>query len=112
MPALIAWMSSPSPGTVITTVVCAAFMTSISSCPTPTVSMRMRSKPIASSTSATSKVERDSPPSWPRVASERMKTPGSSACCCMRMRSPRMAPPVNGEVGSTATTPTLSPALR
>ena len=46
------------------------------------------------------------PPRWPRVAMLRMNTPSSPACACMRTRSPRIAPPVNGLVGSTATTPT------
>ena len=36
----------------------------------------------------------------------RMKTAGSSAWSCMRMRSPSTAPPLNGLDGSTATTPT------
>ena len=58
--------------------------------------------PNASSTSATSRVAAASPPSEPRVAIERMKTPGSSATASMRMRSPSSAPPVNGDVGSTA----------
>ena len=44
------------------------------------------------------------PPRWPRVAIERMNTPGSVAWSCMRTRSPRMAPPLNGEVGSMAST--------
>ena len=39
---MIAWISSPSPGTLTTTVVCAARMTSTSSWPTPTVSIKMR----------------------------------------------------------------------
>src|SRR5579883_984560 len=67
---------------------------------------------MASSTVTTSAVERESPPMCPRVASERMNTPGSVAWRDMRMRSPRIAPPENGEVGSTATTPTLCPCLR
>ena len=36
----------------------------------------------------------------------RMNTPASCACACMRTRSPSMAPPLNGLVGSTASTPT------
>ena len=40
---------------------------------------------------------------------ERMNTPGSVAWACMRMRSPRMAPPLKGEVGSTAMMPTVLP---
>jgi hypothetical protein len=41
-----------------------------------------------------------------------MKTPGSRATDSMRIRSPRSAPPVNGEVGSTATMPTRFPSAR
>src|SRR5207253_2273593 len=50
--------------------------------------------------------------SWPRVAMERMKTCGSRLADSIRMRSPSSAPPVNGLVGSTATTPTESPCPR
>src|SRR5688500_14638046 len=42
----------------------------------------------------------------------RMNTPASCACACMRTRSPSMAPPVNGLVGSTARTPTVWPDVR
>src|SRR5580700_7696947 len=41
-----------------------------------------------------------------------MKTPSSVACSCMRIRSPSSAPPVNGDVGSTASTATRRPAAR
>ncbi len=41
MPALIAWISSPSPGADTTTVVWEARAISTSSWPTPTVSMMM-----------------------------------------------------------------------
>ena len=37
---------------------------------------------------------------------DRMNTPGSVAWSCIRTRSPSSAPPLNGEVGSTASTPT------
>ena len=80
---------------------------STSSCPTPTVSISTISLPAASSTRAASPVACASPPRLPRVAMLRMKTPASAACDCMRTRSPRMAPPLNGLVGSTATTPTV-----
>ena len=49
-----------------------------------------------------------SPPEAPRDAWLRMKTPSSSACDPMRMRSPRSAPPVYGLDGSTASTATVS----
>ncbi|HMI30471.1 MAG TPA: methylmalonyl Co-A mutase-associated GTPase MeaB [Candidatus Limnocylindrales bacterium] len=53
-----------------------------------------------------------SPPRLPRVAMLRMKTPGSVESSLMRTRSPRIAPPVKGLVGSTATTPTRRPKRR
>ena len=47
-----------------------------------------------------------------RLAIERMKTPSSVAWSCMRTRSPSSAPPENGELGSTASTPTFIPRRR
>ena len=111
-PALSAWTSSPSPGTETTSTVWARPMTSTSSCPTPTVSTRTRFRPAASMRSTASAAARDRPPRAPRVAIERMKTPGSVAWLCMRTRSPRMAPPENGDDGSTATMPTVRPRAR
>ena len=55
----------------------------------------------------TSSVARDSPPSAPLEARLRIKTPRSVLRSCIRTRSPSRAPPVNGEVGSTATMPTV-----
>ena len=81
---------------------------SISSWPTPTVSIKICCFPAASSSSATSARARASPPKNPRVAIERMNMPASPAWPCMRMRSPRIAPPVYGLLGSTAMTPTAS----
>ena len=112
MPALIACTSSPIPGAITTRVECARRAISSSSWPTPTVSTMITPAPQASSTRTTSAVDRESPPSWPRVAIERMNTSPSSACRCIRMRSPRIAPPVKGDDGSTATTPTRIPCLR
>src|SRR5581483_2134419 len=60
----------------------------------------------------TSPVARARPPSEPRVAMLRMKTPASSAWACMRMRSPSTAPPVNGLEGSTAMMPTVCSSAR
>ena len=48
-----------------------------------------------------------SPPSRPRDAIDRMNTPSSRVRSCIRIRSPRSAPPVNGLLGSTARIPTL-----
>ena len=89
-----------------------AATTSTSSWPTPTVSTSTQSKPAASSRSTASRVARASPPIAPRVAIERMKTPGSVASPCMRMRSPSSAPPVKGVVGSTQRMPTVSSRRR
>src|SRR6266568_1135805 len=107
-PALRVWMPSPDSGTSTRTVVSALRAMSSSVCPTPTVSTRMRAKPNASSRSATSSVVVASPPCAPRVAIERMNTCGSRLADSIRIRSPSSAPPVNGLVGSTATTPTES----
>src|SRR4029450_12995599 len=111
-PALSAWTSSPRPGTETTITVWARRITSTSSCPTPTVSTRTRLRPAASMRSTASAAARQRPPRAPRVAIERMKTPGSRARSFMRIRSPRIAPPENGEEGSTATTPTVRPRAR
>ena len=107
-PALLACIESPHPGVTTTTVVSAAEATSTSIWPTPTVSRSTRGSPTAPSTRTASGTASVRPPRWPRVAMDRMKTVGSVAWSCMRTRSPRMAPPVNGEEGSTARTATWS----
>src|SRR5438477_504868 len=111
-PAFIVWVASPDSGTSTTTVVSAIFMMSSSVCPTPTVSISTQRYPAAPSSLATSPVACARPPSEPRVAMLRMNTPASSACACIRMRSPSTAPPENGLEGSTATMPTVSPSAR
>ena len=70
------------------------------------------SHPAASSTRIAWGVVHDNPPRCPREAIERMYTSGSSACSCMRTRSPSSAPPENGEDGSTARIPTRLPRAR
>ncbi len=111
-PALLAWMASPQRGVTTTTVVSAAPAISTSTWPTPTVSTRTVRVPAAASTRIAAGAATASPPWWPRVAIDRMNTPWSRACPCMRMRSPRMAPPEKGEEGSTASTPTRPPPAR
>ena len=112
IPALIAWISSPIPGTRTTMTVWEWLIISTSCCPVPTVSTRIKSLPMTSITWTASPTAFERPPSAPRVARLRTKTPGSSACRCIRIRSPRMAPPVKGEVGSTARTPTVFSRFR
>ncbi len=82
-------------------------MISTSCWPVPTVSTMMISFPMTSMTWTASPTALERPPRAPRVARLRTKTPGSSAWRCIRIRSPRIAPPVKGEVGSTARTPTV-----
>src|SRR5581483_11887191 len=112
MPALAAWIASPMPGAsrTITESACAAMSTS--AWPTPTVSTMITSNPAASSTRTARGVAAASPPRCPRLAIDRMNTPSSVACSCIRIRSPSSAPPVNGELGSIASTPTRWPASR
>ena len=111
-PALMAWTSSPMSGASRTTVVSAAAATSTSLWPVPTVSRSTRSNPAASSTVAALVLVAARPPACPRDAMLRMKTPSSVAYACIRTRSPRSAPPVIGDEGSTATTATVRPARR
>src|SRR2546427_5787136 len=107
-PAFNVWMPSPDSGTSTSTVDSAVRATSSSVWPTPTVSIRIRSNPNASRRSATSSVVVARPPCAPRVAMDRMNTPGSRPADSIRLRPPSNAPPVKGLVGSTATTPTPS----
>ena len=88
------WTASPVIGISTTTVEWALVAISTSLWPAPTVSTSTRSIPSASKTRTASKVARAKPPAWPRVAIDRMKTPGSTPVSAMRMRSPRTAPPV------------------
>ena len=111
-PALAACMASPDPGGTTTSVVFAAPATSISTWPTPTVSTSTNGRPAASMARMASGVAKARPPRWPRVAIDRMKTPWSVACDCMRTRSPRKAPPEKGDEGSTASTATSRSSAR
>src|SRR3954451_21724680 len=81
-------------------------MMSTSAWPTPTVSSKTSSLPLASISSAAWRVASDSPPSDPRLAMERMNTPGSRKWSANRIRSPSRAPWVNGELGSIESTAT------
>ena len=76
---MAAWTASPIPGATSTRVVSAREAISTSACPTPTVSTRTAPKPAASSTRSACGVAAASPPRWPRLAMDRMNTPGSVA---------------------------------
>ena len=88
------------------TTVSAWSMTSTSAWPTPTVSRNTSSLPAASISSAACSAASLSPPSAPRLAIERMKTPASRKCSVSRMRSPSSAPWVKGDDGSMESTAT------
>ncbi len=105
IPALNTWISSPAPGIRMTRMISASFTTSTSSCPTPTVSTRIKSFPAASRTAIASPVALAKPPKCPRVAMLRMKISGSTLCCIIRILSPKIAPPLKGLEGSTAIIP-------
>ena len=79
MPAFAAWIESPMPGATITSVVSAREAISTSAWPTPTVSIRITSKPAASRTRSACGAAQDSPPRCPRLAMDRMNTPPSVA---------------------------------
>ena len=111
-PALSAWIESPEPGISTSTIESAWSITSTSAWPTPTVSRNTSSLPEASISSAACSAASASPPSAPRVAIERMKTPGSRKCSESRMRSPSRAPPRNGELGSIDSTATSRSCAR
>ena len=111
-PALSAWIESPEPGISARTIVSAWSTTSISPWPTPTVSSSTSSLPAASISSAACSAASARPPSAPRDAIERMKTPGSRKWSERRIRSPSTAPRVNGLDGSIESTPTSRSALR
>ena len=111
MPAFMNCSESPEPGCTQNTTVSATPATSVSDWPTPTVSISTRSNRARITTMADS-VWSASPPSRSRAAIERTKTPSSAQSWTMRTRSPRSAPPLAFEEGSTAITPTVRPALR
>ena len=87
-------------------------MMSTSAWPMPTVSRNTSSLPEASISSAACSVASESPPSEPRLAIERMNTPGSRKWSVRRIRSPSRAPCVKGDEGSMESTATSRSALR
>jgi len=113
-PALFACTASPIPGFITTTAVSAARTTSTSTWPTPTVSTITGSNPTASNNRSASGTANANPPEWPRVAIDRMNAtlglPSGAAKSSIRIRSPRIAPPVSGDEGSTASTAGECPA--
>ena len=92
-PAFSAWIESPEPGISTSTIVSAWSMMSTSAWPTPDgLEEHVVACPTASMSSAACSAASDSPPSAPRLAIERMNTPGSRKCSVRRMRSPSSAP--------------------
>ena len=80
------------PGWTTTATVSATSATSVSDCPTPTVSMTTTSKAAARAVTAARVAEPDRRDASP-AAVERMNTPRSAGSTSIRARSPRRAPP-------------------
>ena len=110
MPDFMVCTSSPASGTTTTTVVSARPAISISLCPTPTVSTIISSKPATDISCVISKICVCSPPSAPLLASDLIYTFGWLYHSLILIRSPKSAPKLKGEEGSTQTTPTFFPA--
>ena len=113
-PAFSAWIPSPRAGPSTTTMRSATAAHRSSACPEPTVSISTRSHPQARRNPAMSSTMRGTLPDEERVAIERTYTRSLMAGLStedMRMRSPSRAPPVRGELGSTASSATLWPSL-
>ena len=81
--------------------------TAVSDWPTPTVSMKITSKPAASHNTIVSRVLRATPPSEPADGEGRMKTSGLAEMLSIRVLSPRIEPPLRSELGSMASTASL-----
>ena len=81
--------------------------TAVSDWPTPTVSMKITSKPAASHNTIVSRVLRATPPSEPADGEGRMKTSGLAEMLSMRVLSPKIEPPLRSELGSMASTASL-----
>ena len=84
--------------------------TAVSLWPTPTVSMKIVSKPAASQRMTVSRVLRATPPSEPADGEGRMKTSGLEEMLSMRVLSPRIDPPLRSELGSMARTASRWPS--
>ena len=86
-------------------------LTTVSDCPTPTVSTMMMSKPAASHSTMVSRVLRATPPSVRPEGEGRMKALGSVESSSMRVLSPRMLPLDRSLLGSMARTAIFLPML-
>ena len=84
--------------------------TTVSDCPTPTVSTSTVSNPAAAMTTIASRVARATPPRVPDDGEGRTNASGLAASFAIRVLSPRMLPPVRVDDGSTASTATRCPA--
>ena len=111
MPRLMPCSSSPALGSIKTKKKSTMAATSYSLWPTPTVSTRITSKPAASHSNMVSRVFCATPPKAPSDGLGRIYAFCSRLNNSMRVLSPRILPPLNGELGSTANTATFLPWL-
>ena len=109
MPRLTPCNSSPPAGASSSRKMSHISATMVSDWPTPTVSTRITSNPAASHRAMASRVRRATPPSVVCEGDGRIKALGSRESRSIRVLSPRIEPPERAELGSTASTATLSP---
>ena len=107
MPRLMPCSSSPAPEICSSMNMSTIECTTVSDCPTPTVSMKITSNPAASHSTIVSRVLRATPPSDPAEGEGRMKTSGLPEMLSMRVLSPRIEPPLRSDEGSMASTASL-----
>ena len=112
MPLLIPCNSSPPPGFRSTMKISVISNTSVSDCPTPTVSTRVTLNPAASTMAMDSLVERFTPPKLSPEGEGLMNTFLSRLRDAILVLSARMEPPLMDEVGSTARMANRLPSFR
>eukprot|EP01139_Manchomonas_bermudensis_P006552 Amastigsp_a177488_33.p2 type:complete len:230 gc:universal Amastigsp_a177488_33:381-1070(+) len=103
-PRLMPWSSSPPPGDASSINMSTMSETAYSDWPTPTVSTSTTENPAASHSAMASEVLRATPPRMPRDGVDRMNAFGFRLSSVIRVRSPRIDPPVRADDGSTART--------
>ena len=109
IPRFIPCSSSPAPDIIRSRKKSTIDLTTVSDCPTPTVSIMMTSKPAASHKIEVSRVFRATPPRVSPEGEGRIKAFSSVESSSMRVLSPRMLPLERSLLGSIASTASRFP---
>ena len=112
IPAFMACTTSPLSGSKSSTKVSTCTRAAYSTCPTPTVSSSTSSNPKSSIRSSISGRLSESPSAVEREPMERTKSSDIPCSSSIRMRSPKIAPPERGLLGSIARIPNRLPGAR